>query len=184
MLLIFFSSSIACARIYVERAIQRIKLCIILNRIPASLRPFSNTTWKAWCGLTNLMSPIMKDILDYEEDFWYNDFYLLSCCLIIIKVFGKPRRCCILRFSKLTHDVCFFCWGRSSACRGVNPGQLISHLIINSMCEYIISLPKVSGIFRLICKILVNKHTWFVIIIHYYNQYTMNIKWSLHYKCV
>ena len=63
-----FFSSIARARIHVERAIHRIKLYRILNCIPASLRPFANPTWKACCGLTNLMSPIIKDILDYEED--------------------------------------------------------------------------------------------------------------------
>ena len=53
---------------HVARVIQRITLYIILNCIPASLRPFANTIWKACCVLTNLMSPIIKDILDYEED--------------------------------------------------------------------------------------------------------------------
>ena len=64
---VFISRSVARARIHVEKAIQRIKIYRILSCIPASLRPFANHTWKVCCGLTNLMSPLIKDVFDLDK---------------------------------------------------------------------------------------------------------------------
>ena len=53
---------ISCARIHVERSIQRLKLFNILRHIPHQFRPNINKVLKVCACLTNLQTPILREI--------------------------------------------------------------------------------------------------------------------------
>ena len=56
------SQTIASVRIYVERAIQRIKTYgIIRNEIPLTLHESINQIWTVFCLLTNLTPPLIDE---------------------------------------------------------------------------------------------------------------------------
>ncbi|XP_064469616.1 uncharacterized protein LOC135384341 [Ornithodoros turicata] len=57
------TQEIAALRIHVERRIQRIKTYHIFDRsLPISLRPLVNQIWTVCAILSNLQSPLMKDV--------------------------------------------------------------------------------------------------------------------------
>ena len=58
---------IACARIHVERANERIKNFEILRHISAKYRPVSSKLFQVCCALTNIQDPLIKEIADKYE---------------------------------------------------------------------------------------------------------------------
>lgn len=54
--------TIAKARIHVERAINRMKIYTILNRIPATLLPHASIVFQVCAALTNFQYPLIKEV--------------------------------------------------------------------------------------------------------------------------
>lgn len=59
---VFQTTSIARARIHVERAIQRVKGYLILDHIPYYLHTLSTKIWQVAFALTNFQYPLIKEV--------------------------------------------------------------------------------------------------------------------------
>ena len=59
---------IACARIHVERVIQRLKLYGDLTRIPYQFRVYATEIFQVCAALTNFMNPLIKKVAATGEN--------------------------------------------------------------------------------------------------------------------
>jgi hypothetical protein len=58
---------ISCARIHVERSIQRLKTFQILGRIPHQFKKNANKILKVCVCLTNLQTPTIREVASREN---------------------------------------------------------------------------------------------------------------------
>ena len=52
------TSNISCVRIYVEKAIRRLKVFLLKNELPISLLPLADDVFCVCCALCNLLPPL------------------------------------------------------------------------------------------------------------------------------